>query len=195
MKTVTTVMLVVALLIVAGCGKQENSAEEKGQPSASHTAPAPPSIGLHAAAAQGNLEAIRQHIEAGSNLNERDPEGGACPLSTAALFGQTEVAMALIEAGADVNFRGNDGATPLHVAAFFCRTEIVKALLDKGADTSIKNNYGSTALEVVSAPFDDVKGIYDHYGKILEPMGLKLDYERIKATRPKIAEMLRSTTS
>ena len=193
MKTVTTVMLIIALLAFAGCGKQEDSAKEEGKPSDTQTAPAPPSIGLHAAAAQGNLEAIQQHIEAGSDLNVRDPEGGACPLSTASLFGRTEVALALIEAGADVNFKGNDGATPLHVAAFFCRTEIVKALLDRGADKTIRNNYGSTPLETVSAPIDDVKGLYDHFGTVFGPMGLKLDYERIRTARPKIAEMLGST--
>jgi hypothetical protein len=193
MKTVTTVILVVMLFIVASCGEREDSAKEKEQSPALQTASAPPSISLHAAAAQGNLEAIRQHIEAGSDLNEKDPEGGASPLSTAALFGQAEVAMALIEAGADVNFRGNDGATPLHVAAFFCRTEIVKALLDKGADKTIRNKYGSTPLDAVSGSFDDVKGIYEHFGTTLGSTGLKLDYERIKATRPKIAEMLRST--
>ena len=190
MKTVTIVMLVVTLLTVAGCGKREDSAKEKEQSPALQTAPASPSIGLHAAAVQGDLEAILQHIKAGSDLNEKDPVGGAGPLSTAATFGRTEVAIALIEAGADVNFRGNDGATPLHVAAFFCRTEIVKALLDKGADKTIRNNYVSTPLETVSGPFDDVKGIYDHFGTALGPMGLKLDYERIKMTRPKIAEML-----
>ena len=81
-------------------GKQENSAKEKGQSSASQTAPTPPSVGLHAAAVQGNLEAIRQHIKAGSDLNEKDPSGGASPLITAATFGETEVARALIEAGA-----------------------------------------------------------------------------------------------
>jgi hypothetical protein len=192
MKTVTIAILIIALLIVSGCGKQENETMEQEQPATEQTAIAPPSIGLHAAAAQGNLEAIQQHIKAGSDLNVRDPEGGACPLSTAALFGQAEAAKVLIEAGADVNVRGNDGATPLHVAAFFCRTEIVKALLENGADITIKNNYGSTPLATVSAPFDDVKGFYDHMGTILEPTGLKLDYDRIKTTRPKIAEMLQS---
>jgi hypothetical protein len=192
MKTVMTVMLLVTLLAVAGCGKQENTADETKQPSVSQTDSVAPGIDLHTAAAQGNLEAIQQHIEAGSDLNVKDPEGGACPLSTAALFGQTEAARALIEAGADVNFRGNDGATPLHVASFFCRTEIVKALLDKGADRTIKNNYGSTPLEAVAAPFESVKGVYEHFGAVLEPMGVKLDFELIEKTRPEIAEMLRS---
>lgn len=179
MKTVTTAMLVVTLLTVAGCGKQENSAKEK------------PSVGLHEAAAQGNLEAIRQHIEAGSDLNEKEPSRGSSPLITAAAFGETEAARALIEAGADVNFKNNERSTPLITAAFLCRTEIVKVLLENGADKNARNNAGSTALEAVAGPFDDVKGIYDQLRAALGPLGIELDYERIKMTRPKIAEMLR----
>ena len=190
MKAVSTVMMVVLLLAVAGCGQQEKSAEDTKEPSASQTAQAP-DVDLHTATATGNLEAIRKHIEAGSDLNVRDPEGGACPLSTAALFGQTEAASALIEAGADINCIGNDGATPLHVAAFFCRAEIVKALVDKGADRTIKNSYGSTPLEAVSSPFEAVKPVYEHFAKTLAPMGVKLDLEQIEKIRPQIAEMLK----
>jgi len=53
------------------------------------------------------------------------------------------------------------------------------------------NKAGRTALDSVSHPFEDVKGIYDGLGKALAQLGLKLDYERIKRTRPRIAEMLR----
>ena len=47
---------------------------------------APPSLGLHEAAMQGNLEAIRQHIEAGSDLDEKDPMSGASPLIIATVL-------------------------------------------------------------------------------------------------------------
>jgi peptidoglycan/LPS O-acetylase OafA/YrhL len=192
MKTVTTAMLLFILLTVAGCGKQENSDKEKR----------PPRVGLHVAALQGNLDAIRQHMKARSDLNKKDAYGssplivaatayGSSPLIVAATFGKTEVARALIDAGADMKITNNEGSTPLHIAAFLCRTEIVKALLDKGADKTLTNKAGRTALESVSRPFDDVKGIYDGLGAALEPLGLKLDYERIKMTRPEIAEMLR----
>lgn len=191
MKAVMTVILLVTLLAVTGCGKQEESNEETKQPSASQTAKAPAGVDLHTAAATGNLEAIQQHIKDGSDLNVRDPEGGACPLSTAALFGKTEAATALIEAGADINCIGNDGATPLHVAAFFCRAGIVKALVDKGADRTIKNGYGSTPLETVSAPFESVKPVYEHFAKTLASLGVNLDLERIEQARPEIAEMLK----
>jgi ankyrin repeat protein len=150
----------------------------------------PPKIGIHEAAVDGDIDATLQHIKFGSDLNEKDVYGST-PLIIATTFGKTEVALALIEAGADLNITNNDGSTALITAAFFCRTGIVKTLLDKGADKNLKNNYGSNALDGVIAPFDDVKGVYDYLGKILGPLGLELDYEQIKMTRPKIAEMLR----
>ncbi len=91
----------------------------------------------------------------------------------------------------ELNILNNDGSTPLLTAAFLCRSKIVEALLDKGADKNIRNLSSKTALETVSGPFEDVKGIYDSIGKGLAPLGLELDYDRIKMTRPKIAEMLR----
>jgi ankyrin repeat protein len=138
-----------------------------------------------------NLEALQQHIRAGSNLNEKDPFGGSSPLITAAVFGKTAMAKTLIEAGADLNFQNNDGSTALYTAAFFCRPEIVKMLLDKGADKTIKNSFGTTAYESVAVAFSEVKDAYDMMGRILGPMGLKLDYPYIEKTRPKIAAMLK----
>ena len=181
MKTLTTATFLILLVTVTGCRKQENSDEGKKRP---------PRISLHVAALQGNLDAARQHINAVSDLNEKDAYGSS-PLIIAATFGKTEVAKALIDAGADIQITNNEGSTPLHVAAFLCRTEIVKALLDKGADKNALNKAGRTALESVSGPFDDVKGVYDSIAKGLKPLGLRLDYERIKRTRPRIAQMLR----
>ena len=149
-----------------------------------------PTTDIHASAYMGNLKLVKQHIDAGTNLNSKEPMGGSTPLITACLFGKTEVAKALIDAGVNLNIKNNDGSTALHVAAFFCRTEIVEALIKKGADQTIKNGTGATALESVSAPFVHVKGVYEFFGKELGPLGLKLDYKRIENTRPKIAEML-----
>jgi NAD(P)-dependent dehydrogenase (short-subunit alcohol dehydrogenase family) len=159
-------------------------------PALSEGTQAAPSAGLHQAALQGDLEAVRQQIEAGANLNEGDPTGST-PLIIAATFGHTEVAKALIEAGADLDHQTLDGSTALLSAAFLCQTEIVAALLDAGADKSIRNNDGSTALDVVAGPFDAVRVVYDYLGAVLGPYGLELDYERIEMTRPKIAELLR----
>jgi hypothetical protein len=152
---------------------------------------ASPGVGLHEAAMGGNLQAIQQHIEAGADLNAREPAGGSSPLMTAATFGHTEAALALIEAGADLDQQNNDGSTALLTAAFFGRTEIVEALLAAGADKSIRNNAGSTALDVVTVPFESLEPTYDFLGSLLAPYGLELDYDRIKRARPRIAEVLR----
>ncbi len=148
-------------------------------------------VGLHEAAWSGDVEAVRELIESGADLNVREPAGGSSPLITAATFGQAEVARLLIEAGADLDQQNNEGSTALIAAAFFAREEIVAALLDAGADKSIRNNAGSTALDTVTPPFEAVRDIYDFVGAMLRPYGLELDYERIEATRPTIAEMLR----
>lgn len=150
-----------------------------------------PDIDLHTAILADNLEAVRQHIAVGSDLNEKDPFGGSSPLITAALFDKREAVKLLLDAGADINFQNNDGSTALITAAFFGRPEIIQMLLSKNADKSIKNKYGTTALDNVSAPFAEVKEVYDMMGNMLAPMGLKLDYAYLQKVRPEIAEMLK----
>ena len=148
-----------------------------------------PAVDLDEAAFGGDVEAIKQHISAGSNLNVKN-EFTSTPLIVAVTFGQNEAARALIEGGADLNLKNRDGSTALHVAAFLWRAEIVRLLVDAGADKNAKNNGGVTARQSVEGPFEDAKAVYDLVGAGLGPYGLKLDYERIKAERPKIAEML-----
>jgi len=189
MKSALATALITILVIVAFYGKSWISADRKIDP-VSETTSTIPVMGLHKAALTGNVEAIQQHINAGSDLDQQEPSRGSSPLITAATFGKTEVALLLIEGGAEVNFTNKDGSTPLHTAAFFCQTEIVEALLKNGAKSTMKNNSGSTPLQSVDAPFETVKGIYDYFGNILGPLGLELDYEQIKATRPIIAKML-----
>jgi hypothetical protein len=179
MKQYITAIIAAALLV--GCGEAPP--------------PKPPAVDLITAAAEGNLDAVKQHVAAGTDLNQKDPNPSgakATALGIAAALGHTEIAIALIEGGANMNQRDKDGSTPLISAAFLCHTEIVQALLDKGADKNARNNSGSTALEGVEIPWAFAKGIYDLLDGILfKPIGRPLDYERIQATRPKIAEMLR----
>src|SRR5688500_18216909 len=61
-----------------------------------------PEVDIHTAVLTGNQAALKQHIEAGSNLNEKDPFGGSSPLITASVFGKTDEAKILIDAGADL---------------------------------------------------------------------------------------------
>lgn len=186
-KAVAPAAILMVISIYVAMGQSDNSiqiCEEKTLE--------PPEVSIHEAAMKGDTLAIRQHIAAGTNLDEREPSGGSSALITASLFGKIEVARLLVEAGTDVNLQNNDGSTALHTAVFFCHPEIVKLLIESGADRSIRNNAGSTALVSVSGPFEQVKGIYDYFGQALGPLGLELDYDHLRETRPLIAKMLES---
>ena len=172
-------------IVVASC----NSSAQKKDATKSEVKP--PQVDIHTAVVTDNLTALKQHIAAGSNINEKDPFGGSSPLISAALFGKTEAARILIDAGADLNMTNNDGSTALLTSAFFCRPEIVKMLLDKGADKTIRNKYGSTPYESVVSPYSQVKGVYETMQQMLGPIGLKLDYAYIEKTRPQIAALLK----
>ena len=137
------------------------------------------------------MDAVSRHIRSGSDLDIREPQGGSTPLMTAATFGRIDMARALAEAGANPDLTNNDGSTALHAAAFFGRTAIVRILLDQGVDLAVVNNAGSTALASVEAPFEAVKGIYDHFQNTLGPLGLELDYEELQSSRQDIAAMLK----
>ncbi len=183
----TQLALVTVLALTFAC----SSAQEKSEASAAKTSVAAPKMDIQTAVLSGDIEALKQHIAAGSNLNEKDPFGGSSPLISAAVFGRPEAAKLLIDAGADINFQNNEGSTALISAAFFCRTDIVQMLLDKGADKTMKNKYGATAYDSVSTPFADVKGSYELMASMLAPMGMKLDYAYLEKTRPEVAEMLK----
>ncbi len=70
-----------------------------------------PDISIHEAAKEGNIEAVEQHLNAGTNPNTEDEfssETGnmnflGTPLHVAAGNGQKEIAELLISEGANVN--------------------------------------------------------------------------------------------
>lgn len=149
-----------------------------------------PEMNLHMAVLQGNFDIVQQHITSGSDLDQKDAFGST-PLIIATTFGKTDVAKILIEGGANLEITNNEGSSPLIIAALFGRTEIVESLLNHSANRYYRNNEGSTAYDIVAAPFEEDKPLYDQLAIALGPLGLKLDYELIKSSRPTIAAILR----
>lgn len=192
LKVLPCITLLFALVLMISCNSNNQGDTPGGEGSSeTKTKVEAPKVDIHTAVVTGNLEALQQHIDAGTDLNKKDPYGGSSPLISAALFDKPEMVKTLIEAGADLNFQNKEGSTALITAAFFGRPAIVKILLDNGADKTIKNKYGATAYESVAAPFGEVKNTYDMMGKMLEPLGLKLDYAYLEKIRPEIAATLK----
>jgi ankyrin repeat protein len=176
MKRTTVWIFAFALLAVCGQAAAQSEAEA-------------PDIDIWTAAAEGNVQAIKQHLAAGTDVNAAEPMSGGTPLMVAALVGHSDAVELLIENGANVDAVNYDGATALLTAAFFCRIDTVKLLLDKGAEVNAQNIRGETALDTVSAEWSEaLEGVYNHFAGMMQ---LQLDIERIKVARPKVAAILR----
>lgn len=179
------------VLLTSACAQSGNKSKDQADNKVeAKSAIEKPKIDIQMAVISGNLEAVKQHIEAGTNINKKDAMSGSTPLISAASFGKNNIAKALIDAGADLSLKNNDGATALHVAAFFCRVEIVQLLIDAKVDKTVKNNFGATPRESVMGPFTEIKPIYEMLQQQLSPLGLQLDLTEIEKTRPVIAMML-----
>ena len=107
---------------------------------------AKPSISIHKAALVGNIEAVKQHLTAGMDVDARDKQDKT-PLQHAAYWGHKEIAELLIAKGADINAKDNAGTTTLVWAVLGGKKESVELLIVNGVDVNAKSNYG-TPLDV-----------------------------------------------
>ena len=94
-----------------------------------------PAISIHSAAFRGNIEAIKQHIAAGTDVEVKGGLFKGTPLHLAAYGGRKEIVELLIDKGADVNAKSDDGRTPLDRAIAFEQTETADLLRKHGGKT------------------------------------------------------------
>ena len=87
---------------------------------------------IHKAAEEGNIEAVKQHLAAGWDVNAKD-EDGWTPLYYATT---EEIAGLLIAKGADVNAKAEDGNTPMCVETGAANKKIIELLIAEGADVN-----------------------------------------------------------
>jgi len=110
-----------------------------------------PDISIHRAARQGEIEGIKQHLAAGTDVNAK--HDGRTPLHGAALHSRTEITELLIANDADVNSRDVFAVTPLHLAVLGGHKEIAELLIDAGANVNVKNKNGHTPLDTAHKAF------------------------------------------
>jgi hypothetical protein len=135
------------------------------------------------AAAFGDLEALRAHVEAGASLDAAEPLYGHSPLGWAALAGQEEAVRVLLDAGADPAARYLDDNTALHSAAFLGRAKVAALLLEAGADAGARNTHGETPLDSLRhdrATTESIAGL----------LKVPVDFARVTEGRARIREML-----
>ena len=88
----------VAAVLLVGCG------------------PPVPDISIYDAVEDGNIEVVKQHLAAGTDVNSKDKDGWT-PLHEAASEGHNKIVELLVAKGADVNSKDDDGETPVDAAA------------------------------------------------------------------------------
>ena len=133
----------IAAVVLVGCGKSQQSAPAPETPTVEPVAetatPEPPTakapnISIHQAVFDGNIGAVKQHLDAGANVNVK-AYGGSTPLHRAAFDGHKEIAELLIAKGADVNAKNQEDTTPLDKAIENKQAEVANLLRKHGGKT------------------------------------------------------------
>ena len=145
------ILITIAAVVLVGCG------------------PSVPDISIHVAVKSGNIEAVKQHLAAGTDVNAKSKGNGWTPLFYATSGGgQKEIAELLIAEGANVNAKDKLGDTSLQVAAYQGHKEIAELLIAKGADVNAKADNGKTPLDWADGETADL--LRKHGGKTGEAL-------------------------
>lgn len=109
---------------------------------------------LHRAAFYCHFDMMKFLIEKGAEVNMLDGNGETALIRSASAdyrghneHQPQEFAKLLIDAGADLDFKGRDGWTALHNAVWFGHVDLVKLLIKSGANVNVEADDGRTPLD------------------------------------------------
>ncbi|KAJ1482796.1 ankyrin repeat-containing domain protein, partial [Baffinella frigidus] len=106
---------------------------------------------LWRASLNGHTEEVRRLLAEGADIEGKGGEDECTPLLAAAQTGNDELVLLLLEKGANVSARDNNGWNSLLHAAHIGREGAVRALLNYGAVVSEKDDDGWTALHCAAS--------------------------------------------
>jgi len=94
----------------------------------------------------GDIHGVKWHLEQGADVNA--PYKNRSLLHEAVSYDHKEIVELLIDKGAELNIKDDDGVTPLHEAVdSISQKDIIELLITNGADINAKTNLGSTPLD------------------------------------------------
>ncbi|KAL9614039.1 MAG: hypothetical protein Q9167_001454 [Letrouitia subvulpina] len=106
---------------------------------------------LKRTAGKGDLKMVVYWLKQGEGIDSHDSDDNRTALHFAAMKGRKDVALMLLESGADPNFRDRNGLTPIQSAAFWHQEDFVQSLVRSGKfDLNQADNRKRTLLHVVA---------------------------------------------
>ncbi|MBN2181513.1 MAG: ankyrin repeat domain-containing protein [Sedimentisphaerales bacterium] len=103
---------------------------------------------LHFASSKGHIEIVEFLLNNDADV-DTEMFTGDTPLMIAARYardGKYETIKTLLEHGANVNHKNEDGRTVLHEAAMYSGKEVINLLISYGADVNARDEHQSTPL-------------------------------------------------
>jgi ankyrin repeat protein len=106
---------------------------------------------IQIAAAVGDIDSVKEHLDAGIDINSKSSAGWTA-LIESAYSGREKIAKLLIAKGADVNAMTDRGSTALHITSARGHKKIAAVLIEKGADVNARDidsrGAGDTPLDM-----------------------------------------------